>query len=109
MKSLEELRVIRERMQGTVAYRSEHESLEEAVASEHGKYRTHVLVCGGTGCTSSGSQKIRERLDEDPEERTGRGSMCDQDRLFWSVCAGTDHDCVSGGRVLFYGQGRRHS
>ena len=59
MKSLEELRVIRERMQGTVAYRSEHESLE--------------------------------------------------DRLFWSVCAGTDHDCVSGGRVLFYGQGRRHS
>ena len=55
MKSLEELRVIRERMQGTVAYRSEHESLEEAVASEHGKYRTHVLVCGGTGCTSSGS------------------------------------------------------
>ena len=65
MKSLEELRVIRERMQGTVAYRSEHESLEEAAASEHGKYRTHVLVCGGTGCTSSGSQKIRERLDED--------------------------------------------
>ena len=44
MKSLEELRVIRERMQGTVAYRSEHESLEEAAASEHGKYRTHVLV-----------------------------------------------------------------
>ena len=65
MKSLEELRVIRERMQGTVAYRSEHESLEEAAASEHGKYRTHVLVCGGTGCTSSGSQKIRERLDEE--------------------------------------------
>lgn len=42
MKSLEELRVIRERMQGTVAYRSEHESLEEAAASEHGKYR---LMC----------------------------------------------------------------
>ena len=62
MKSLEELRVIRERMQGTVAYRSEHESLEEAVASEHGKYRTHVLVCGGTGCTSSGSQKISKRI-----------------------------------------------
>ena len=35
MKSLEELRVIRERMQGTVAYRSEHESLEEA-ALVHG-------------------------------------------------------------------------
>ena len=21
-------------------------------------YRSHVLVCGGTGCTSSGSEKI---------------------------------------------------
>ena len=26
-------------------------------------YRSHVLVCGGTGCTSSGSQKIREKLE----------------------------------------------
>ncbi len=28
-------------------------------------YRSHVLVCGGTGCTSSGSQKIRDRLEEE--------------------------------------------
>ena len=26
-------------------------------------YRSHVLVCGGTGCTSSGSQRIRDRLE----------------------------------------------
>ncbi len=26
-------------------------------------YRSHVLVCGGTGCTSSGSQKIIEKLE----------------------------------------------
>ena len=25
-------------------------------------YRSHVLVCGGTGCTSSGSQRIIEKL-----------------------------------------------
>lgn len=25
-------------------------------------YRSHVLVCGGTGCTSSGSQRIIETL-----------------------------------------------
>ena len=25
-------------------------------------YRSHVLVCGGTGCTSSGSMKIAEAL-----------------------------------------------
>ncbi|HAN44135.1 MAG TPA: NADH-quinone oxidoreductase subunit NuoF [Ruminococcaceae bacterium] len=27
-------------------------------------YRAHVLVCGGTGCTSSGSQRIIEILEE---------------------------------------------
>ena len=30
-------------------------------------YRSHVLVCGGTGCTSSGSQKIIETLKEEIE------------------------------------------
>ncbi len=28
-------------------------------------YRSHVLVCGGTGCTSSGSQAIIEKLEEE--------------------------------------------
>ena len=28
-------------------------------------YRSHVLVCGGTGCTSSGSQKIIEALENE--------------------------------------------
>ena len=28
-------------------------------------YRSHVLVCGGTGCTSSGSQKIVEELEKE--------------------------------------------
>jgi len=28
-------------------------------------YRSHVLVCGGTGCTSSGSQKIIEALEKE--------------------------------------------
>jgi NADP-reducing hydrogenase subunit HndC len=28
-------------------------------------YRSHVLVCGGTGCTSSGSEKIIKKLEEE--------------------------------------------
>ncbi len=28
-------------------------------------YRSHVLVCGGTGCTSSGSQTILQNLEEE--------------------------------------------
>ena len=28
-------------------------------------YRSHVLICGGTGCTSSGSQAVKEALAEE--------------------------------------------
>lgn len=31
-------------------------------------YRSHVLVCGGTGCTSSGSQQIMETLKSEIEK-----------------------------------------
>ncbi len=41
-------------------------------------YRSHVLVCGGTGCTSSNSLKIIERFEELIEkkrpERGNKGS-----------------------------------
>ena len=102
MKSLEELRVIRERMQGTVAYRSEHESLEEAVASEHGKYRSHVLVCGGTGCTSSGSQKIRERLDEEIRKNGLEEEVC----VIKTGCFGL---CALGPIMIVYPEGAFYS
>ncbi len=32
-------------------------------------YRSHVLVCGGTGCTSSGSQKIIDELEAQLKEQ----------------------------------------
>lgn len=32
-------------------------------------YRSHVLVCGGTGCTSSGSQQIMEALTAEIENK----------------------------------------
>ncbi len=32
-------------------------------------YRSHVLVCGGTGCTSSGSEKIIEELNTQLKEQ----------------------------------------
>ena len=31
--------------------------------------RTHVLVCGGTGCTSSGSMKIGDALEQKLAEK----------------------------------------
>ena len=32
-------------------------------------YRSHVLVCGGTGCTSSHSEEIITTLEEQLEEK----------------------------------------
>ena len=32
-------------------------------------YRAHVLVCGGTGCTSSGSQRILEKLKRELDKQ----------------------------------------
>ena len=31
-------------------------------------YRSHVLVCGGTGCTSSGSPQIAEEFEKQIEK-----------------------------------------
>lgn len=58
MKSLEELKVIREKMQGLVSFRSEGGDQFPVLDG----YKKHVLVCGGTGCTSSGSARILETL-----------------------------------------------
>lgn len=31
-------------------------------------YRSHVLVCGGTGCTSSGSERIVSALEREIQD-----------------------------------------
>ena len=33
--------------------------------------RSHVLICGGTGCTSSGSIKVAEKLEAELTEKSG--------------------------------------
>ena len=54
--------------------------------------RSHVLVCGGTGCTSSGSEKLIEKFesclaekglsDEVKVIRTGCFGLCALPRTF---------------------------
>ncbi|KIR01361.1 NAD-reducing hydrogenase subunit HoxF [Lachnospiraceae bacterium TWA4] len=63
MKSIEELNAIRDKMEGLVAFRSEHYT-----PTPDDQYRLQVLVCGGTGCTSSGSLKIIAKLEEEIEK-----------------------------------------
>ena len=48
-----------------------YESLKSSVAIREGVHETidgfrkHILICGGTGCTSSGSTSLREKLEEE--------------------------------------------
>ncbi len=65
MITLNELNAIKARMEGLVAMRREGEEAIEALAAQGQTYKRHVLVCGGTGCTSSGSLKIVAKLKEE--------------------------------------------
>ena len=56
--NISELAAIKEKMEGTVAIRSGKTPAQ--------KERIHVLICGGTGCTSSNSVKISDLMKEEP-------------------------------------------
>ena len=63
MKTLEELNAIKAKMADVVGFRS-----EEKGAVKSCQYERQVLVCAGTGCTSSGSVKIAAKLEEEIEK-----------------------------------------
>ena len=110
MKSLEQLHEICERMRKVVQLREEKakEILEKAAMCESGKdadgntYRTHVLVCGGTGCTSSGSARIRERLEKEIEANGLSDEVC----VVKTGCFGL---CALGPIMIVYPEGTFYS
>ena len=64
--------------------------------------RTHVLVCGGTGCTSSGSVKIQDALNA---EITARG-LQDEIKVVGTGCFGL---CALGPIMIVYPEGTFYS
>ena len=110
MKSLEQLHEICERMRKVVQLREENakEILEKAAMCESGKdadgntYRTHVLVCGGTGCTSSGSARIRERLEKEIKANGLSDEVC----VVKTGCFGL---CALGPIMIVYPEGTFYS
>ncbi len=58
-------------------------------------YRSHVLVCGGTGCTSSGSQQILETLKAEIE----RNGLSDEVAVVQTGCHGL---CALGPIMIVY-------
>ena len=63
MKSLEELKAIKEKALGDIYVRN----VKEATGSTDGKtndgYKYHIMVCAGTGCTSSGSVTLIKEFE----------------------------------------------
>ena len=65
-------------------------------------YRSHVLVCGGTGCTSSGSQKIIERL----QKEIYAAGLGDEVGVVKTGCFGL---CALGPIMIVYPEGSFYS
>ena len=64
--------------------------------------RAHVLCCGGTGCTSSGSQKIQDAFVREIE----RQGLADEVKVVQTGCFGL---CALGPVVILYPDGTFYS
>lgn len=65
-------------------------------------YRAHVLVCGGTGCTSSGSAELIERFEKDLAEK----GLDKEVKVVRTGCFGL---CEAGPIVIVYPEGAFYS
>ncbi len=65
-------------------------------------YRSHVLICGGTGCTSSGSVKIMEAMNN---EITAMG-LSEEVKVVGTGCFGL---CALGPIMIVYPEGTFYS
>ncbi len=95
IKSPAELNAIRDKMKNHIEVRR-----ESADVKDQKKYQ--VLVCGGTGCTSSGSQKIRERLQEEID----KNGLHDDVEIVKTGCFGL---CALGPIMIVYPEGAFYS
>ena len=65
-------------------------------------FRSHILVCGGTGCTSSGSQLLLERF----EKLLEKNGLSKEIKLVHTGCFGL---CEAGPVVIVYPEGAFYS
>lgn len=69
--------------------------------STHTQYRKQILVCGGTGCTSSGSKKVVETLEAELKEKQITDVL-----IVKTGCFGL---CALGPVVIVYPEGAFYS
>ena len=95
MKTIAELAELRE-----VSYAKVH--MREDNKETTDKVKRHVLICGGTGCLSSHSEQLKERLDEKLNEY----GIADQVQTIMTGCFGL---CAEGPIVVVYPEGTMYS
>ncbi len=93
--TLEELRAIKERVQKDVNLRVDSTKADS-------KFEKHVLICGGTGCTSSGSQEIEKTLRSEIE----KNGLSEKVEVIKTGCFGL---CALGPIVIVYPEGSFYS
>ena len=96
MKSLQEIQAIRDAMHPELELRN--------VGSQEAKskYERQVLICGGTGCTSSGSPEIERVLREEIE----KAGLTDKIQVVKTGCFGL---CALGPIMIVYPSGAFYS
>ena len=65
-------------------------------------FRSHVLICGGTGCTSSGSAELYKRF----EELLEKNNLTKEVKLVHTGCFGL---CEAGPVIIVYPEGAFYS
>ena len=90
IKSREDINRIRESKKADLEIRID----KEAAPTQTGG-RMHILVCGGTGCTSSSSMKIIEKL----EALISENGMADEIKVVKTGCFGL---CAQGPIMMIY-------
>ena len=101
MITLDELSAIKDSMQDKVALRLACPDINADGAHTDG-IRAHVLICGGTGCTSSGSPAIREVLERELEAK----GISEEIKVITTGCFGL---CALGPIMIVYPSGTFYS
>ncbi len=96
MKTIAELSAIREAMQPKMAVR------KGLAAIEDNGYKHHILICAGTGCTSSKSLKIAEKL----EQALASHDLTNDVQIVKTGCFGL---CAAGPIMIVYPEGTFYS
>ena len=95
INNINDLIKLRDEYAGKIAFR-------QGTAASDGSFKKHVLICGGTGCTSSKSVQIKEKM----EEAIKAAGIENEVQVVLTGCFGL---CALGPIVIVYPEGTFYS